>query len=122
MSDLDKNEAIKHDDDKPLIALIPPSALEAEARVWTFGAKKYSKWNWNKGITYTRILSAILRHTMAIMKGENVDFQSGELHAAHIRCNAAMLIEFTMTNRVELDDRMDADRDKGGSHGTGEFK
>jgi hypothetical protein len=113
---------IKYDDKKPQMALIPASALEAEARVWSYGAKKYSAWNWSKGLTYTRILSAILRHTAEIMKGHDVDPENGELHAASIRCNAAMLIEFTMTHRTELDDRMYADRDKGGTHGTGEIK
>jgi hypothetical protein len=113
---------LKYDNEKPMMALIPPSALEAEARVWTYGAKKYDNWNWTKGIKYTRILSAILRHTMEIMKGNDVDPESGELHAASIRCNAAMLIEFVMTNRVELDDRMGATKDLGGSHGNGDFK
>lgn len=113
------DKGIKYDQDKPLVALIPASALEAEARVWTFGMQKYAAFNWTKGLSYMRILSAILRHTMAIMRGEDVDAESGQLHAAHVRCCAAMLIEFTMTHRTELDDRMYADRDRGGANGAG---
>lgn len=104
--------AVKHDKEKPMMALIPASALEAEARVWGFGAKKYSAWNWTGGLMYTRILSALMRHTVAIMKGEDIDPETGELHAASIRCNAAMLIEFQTTGRTELDDRMSATQPK----------
>jgi hypothetical protein len=96
---------IKHDAEKPMIALIPSSALEEEAWVWTFGMKKYGMWNWKNGLSYMRILSAMLRHTIAIMRGEDRDSESGKLHAAHIRCCAAMLIEFQLNNRTDLDDR-----------------
>lgn len=96
---------IKHDLDKPMIAYVPHTALEEEAWVWTFGAKKYGAWNWKKGLNYTRIISAMLRHTIAIMSGEDYDKESGKLHAAHIRCCAGMLIEFQKTNRLDLDDR-----------------
>ncbi len=100
---------VKHDEEKPQMALIPAIALEEEAKVWTFGAKKYDTWNWKKGLTYTRILSAMLRHTIAIMKGEDFDKESGCLHAAHIRCGAGMLIDFSLSNRRDLDDRYKPD-------------
>jgi len=95
----------KFDSEKPMMALVPVKALEEEGKVWTFGAKKYDTFNWTKGITYLRILSAILRHSMALMAGQDLDPESGLHHAAHIRCCAAMLIEFHYTNRTELDDR-----------------
>lgn len=96
---------VKHDQEKPLMALMPASALEEEGMVWTFGARKYGNWNWSKGIAYTRVISAIFRHLMAIMRGEDIDSESGLLHAAHIRCNAGMLIEFHKQGRTDLDDR-----------------
>jgi hypothetical protein len=96
----------KYDNGKPAMGLIPPLALEAEALVWSFGQGKYDAFNWTKGIKYTRILGAMLRHTTAIMRGEDVDAESGQLHAAHVRCCAAMLIEFSMTHRDDLDDRI----------------
>lgn len=97
---------IKYDDSKPMVALIPPHAIDEEAKVWTFGMKKYEAFNWTKGFKYTRVLSAMLRHTLAIMRGEDRDPESGCLHAAHVRCCAAMLIEFTVQGRTELDDRI----------------
>lgn len=96
---------IKHDQDKPILALIPPEALEEEGMVWTFGARKYGFWNWKKGLLYTRIVSAMFRHLIAIMRGEDIDPESGKLHAAHIRCCAGMLIVFQKSNRSDLDDR-----------------
>lgn len=95
----------KYDQDKPMIALIPSSALEEEAKVWTFGANKYGKSQWKNGIKYTRILSALLRHTISLMAKNDLDNESKLHHAAHIRCNAGMLIEFYKTNRTDLDDR-----------------
>jgi hypothetical protein len=123
-------KGLKYDNGKPIMALIPPLAEEYEARTWTKGAEKYQNpatgelgfYNWLDGIVYSKIISSIQRHLNEIKKGNDVDPETQELHAAAIRCNAAMLIEFTVTNRVELDDRMYASRDKGGSHGTGEFK
>lgn len=97
---------IKHDSEKSRPELIPAIALEEEAKVWAFGAKKYEDFNWAKGLKLMRILGAILRHTMAIMAGVDRDLDSGHLHAAHIRCNAAMLIYFFYQNRPELDDRL----------------
>jgi hypothetical protein len=98
-------EGVKHDQEKPVLALIPPDAIEEEGQVWTFGGKKYGYWNWTKGLVYTRIISAMFRHMIAIMRGEDVDSESGLLHAAHIRCCAGMLITFHKQNRTDLDDR-----------------
>lgn len=99
----------KYDNKKPMMALIPPTALEEEAWVWTFGAQKYDKWNWNKGLEFTRILSALMRHTNALVKGQDIDPESGRHHGAHIRCCAAMLIEYYNAGRYELDDRMESE-------------
>ena len=96
---------VKFDEKKAPLALIPPEAEEEEARVWQAGATKYGLWNWRGGLSYLRILSALLRHTHAIIRGEDKDPETGLLHAAHIRCCAAMLIVFQKEERKELDDR-----------------
>lgn len=79
---------------KPRMELLVPEALEAEANVWAFGAKKYGDYNWQRGMVWTIPLACILRHTFAILKGEDTDEESGLLHAAHIKANATMLIYY----------------------------
>lgn len=98
-----EQQGIKHDQEKPMLALIPPEAEEEEAKVWQAGAKKYGLHNFRGGLSYLRILSALRRHTAAIIAGEDYDLETGCLHAAHVRCCAAMLIVFK--DRRDLDDR-----------------
>jgi hypothetical protein len=99
----DQPEGLKYDEEKPPLALIPPEAEEEEARVWAYGRRKYGTHNFRRGISILRILSALRRHTSAITRGEDRDLETGCLHAAHIRCCAAMLIVFQ--GRTDLDDR-----------------
>jgi hypothetical protein len=98
-----KEEGIKNDADKPKLSLIPRKAQEAEARVWAFGAQKYGRGNYRKGFAWSRALDALLRHATAISGGEFRDPETGEHHAAHIRCCAAMLIYFFEHNIGEDD-------------------
>lgn len=82
--------------------LVPIDALTAEARVWEMGAKKYSRDNWQKlwgAKTVEVVMQSALRHCNAILQGEVLDPESGEYHAAHVRCNMAMLIRYF--NEVE---------------------
>lgn len=97
------SEGKKYDQNKPPMALIPPEAMLEEAKVWGFGAEKYGQYNFRNGISYTRILSALLRHAEAFNGGEDLDPETRLHHAAHIRCCAAMLIVFK--DRKDLDDR-----------------
>ncbi len=99
------SSGIKFDQEKPAVGLIPATAMEEEGYVWGLGERKYGTHNWRKGLTILRICGAILRHTIAIMRGQDIDPESGKHHGAHIRCDAAMLIEFYYEGRTELDDR-----------------
>lgn len=90
--------ATKFDSGKPPISLIPRSAIEAEARVLGFGAEKYGRDNWRKGMSWSRVVDAIQRHALAIADGELTDPESGEPHAAHIRAGCGFLIEYAEKN------------------------
>jgi hypothetical protein len=94
----------RFNDDKVDLSLLVPEAIEAECRVWKIGEKKYGRFNWQRGMQYSTVLGCLLRHTFAIMKGEDIDPESGELHAAHIKCNASMLIYYH-SHYKEGDDR-----------------
>lgn len=74
--------------------LAPPFAQEQYAKVLTFGAKKYSPHNWERGMKWSRIIGAIKRHTLAIERGEDYDQETGLLHSAHLMCEAGFLTEY----------------------------
>ena len=90
------NKAIRANQGKINYTLIPAAAQTEEAKVWMFGEGKYGRDNWRKlwgSETTNVVLASLLRHALAIQQGEVSDPESGLSHAAHIRANAAMLIE-----------------------------
>jgi hypothetical protein len=76
---------------KAQYSLIDLHALEQCARVLEFGAKKYARNNWKKGLPLTQILDSMLRHIAALSSGEFIDPESGLPHIGHIQCNALFL-------------------------------
>lgn len=89
-----KLEANKYDDGKPPLGLIPRSAQVAEAQVLAYGARKYDVHNWRKGMAWSRLVDAALRHLTAWNDGEDTDPESGINHLAHARCCLSFLIEY----------------------------
>lgn len=89
-------EAIRHNQDKLRVDLIPTELIEEVAKVLTFGAKKYSPNNW-KGFTKEQqdeILGSLLRHILEYQKGNKLDSESGLHHLAHAACNIAFILYF----------------------------
>lgn len=97
----------KFDDKKLMLDLIPPEAIDALGEVLTYGESKYGRYNWSKGIVYSRLFAAIMRHLWAYWKGENLDSESGISHLKHAFCNIAFLITYTERGIEGLDDRYD---------------
>ena len=95
------------DEGKPRVDLLDPEAMLGIAGVLTFGASKYAESNWRGGIKYSRIIGSILRHLFAIMRGEDLDFESGLLHIDHLGCDAMFLSHYLKHPELyaELDDR-----------------
>lgn len=77
---------VKFDQEKPRVDLLDPLALEGIARVLSFGAQKYAAHNWRNGLSYSRLIAAALRHLFAIMRGEDIDPESGLPHVDHLGC------------------------------------
>lgn len=98
-------EGTKHDGEKLRYDLISPIGLEAIAAVYTFGAKKYEDHNWRKGIKWSRVFAAIMRHLWAWMRGEEFDPESGLPHLAHAAWGCFTLLDYARTRR-NFDDRM----------------
>src|SRR5690242_1730956 len=76
----------KYDQGKLPLDLLDPLALEGLAEVLKFGASKYAAHNWRGGISWSRLLAALLRHTFAILRGERIDPESGLPHIDHVGC------------------------------------
>jgi hypothetical protein len=122
MSDYDKGSilsnsklispAIKYDQEKPALALLPFEALESVGRVMTFGMKKYAAHNWRAGFSYSRTLSAALRHIFAFITGEDKDPESKESHLAHAACCILFTLTFVLESRTDLDDRYKPSEDR----------
>lgn len=94
---------VKYDSGKSRMELISPIAMEELGKVLAYGAKKYEDHNWRKGIQWSRIIGALLRHLFAYMRGERIDPESGCSHLAHVLCNAHFLVHYEHT-RKEFDD------------------
>lgn len=94
----------KYDSGKPRMDLLPPIALTEVSKVLTFGANKYGDRNWEKGINYSRLIGAAMRHLNAYNGGQDLDPESGLSHVAHACCNLMMLIHMS-EKRGDLDDR-----------------
>lgn len=92
---------VKYDGDKaPLFELSTyyEDTLEAEARVLAYGAARYGRDNWHQaGVeeAIERYSAAAMRHLLALMNGKWRDEDTGETHAAHLRCCAGFLHYFS---------------------------
>jgi len=100
-----KNTAQKFDSEKIRFELIPPSALEEVASVFTYGSIKYSDLNWAKGLHFSRLFGACMRHLWAWYRNEDHDPESGYNHLAHAACNIFMLLHFQKSLNQIFDDR-----------------
>lgn len=84
--------AIKHDQDKNRLELIPPEAIDAMGRAFTYGAKKYADHNWVNGFPWERIIGSAMRHLNDFRKGVDIDEESGLHQLDCLIANVAMLI------------------------------
>lgn len=100
---------VKHDGDKPALALLPFRATEEVAKVLAFGAKKYGTYNYKAGFAYTRLISAALRHVFAFARGHDKDEETGLSHLAHAACCVLFLLDQQLAGTGE-DDRWKEDK------------
>lgn len=102
--DLLARAGVKYDAGKAPLHLLNHDALLETAKVFGFGAEKYAKHNWRKGIPLTRILDGVMRHCLELQKGNDVDPESELQHAAHAIAGLMMFMGINK-NSPEFDDR-----------------
>ena len=100
----EKSTGLKFDLDKTRVELLDAEWLEGVGQVLTFGARKYAAHNWRGGISYSRLLGACMRHLFAILRGDDLDAESGLPHVYHASC-CLMFLSWMMNHRKDLDDR-----------------
>jgi hypothetical protein len=97
-------EGVKLDEGKNRYDLIDAYTLNELAKVYTYGTIKYEDHNWRKGMRFSRIFGAIMRHTWAFWKGEDIDPESGLPHMAHAAWGCFTLLNYSKYHK-NLDDR-----------------
>jgi len=64
--------------------------------------------NFKQGIRTSKLLDSCYRHLLALMAGEDVDYESKYDHVGHLLCDLAMFW-WMVRNRPDLDDRGSGD-------------
>lgn len=100
-------EGTKADNGKARYDLLSNEFLEGISKVSTFGATKYEPWNWAKGLKYSRVFSALMRHLWAWHRGETNDKETGMPHLWHAGCCLMYLTHYEAKRRKykDFDDR-----------------
>lgn len=106
---MELTEGIKYDSDKVRLDLWSPYAIQETGVVLTFGAEKYVAYNWARGLLYSRVYAALLRHLLAWWNGEELDSETGRPHLAHAMCCLMFLLHYETSpfDYSDFDDRPD---------------
>lgn len=91
----------KYDKGKLLWDLFPFDVAEGVVDILTYGAEKYDPNNWQNVETY-RYISALFRHLVAWLKGEEDDQESGKHHLDHALCNLMFIRWQSRHNKIKM--------------------
>lgn len=98
------DNALRYNGGKLRWSLVDFDALEDMVKVLEFGSKKYTDYNWKKGLKTPEIFESIIRHLFAYIRGEDIDPESGLPHTGHILCNA-MFLSYMQRFKPDFDTR-----------------
>jgi hypothetical protein len=101
-------EGTKFDSDKLPYELLSPAALRGLVKVLKFGATKYFPRNWEKGIKFSRVYGAVLRHlTDEWWDRDDIDKETSLNHVFHALCDLMFLAHYISypERYAEFDDR-----------------
>lgn len=89
---IDVVKASKNDQAKPDLSLLPKIFLEAVAKAFMVGEKKYGRYNYCKGHEASQLIAAAQRHLTAWFEGEENDPIDGQPHLGSVGACIAMLL------------------------------
>lgn len=91
------SEGLRYDEGKERWDLLPYDALFALVQVYTHGATKYAPRNWERGMSYGRVVGSLWRHFYKrFVLGERLDKESGLPHLSHFAWNAVALLTYDL--------------------------
>lgn len=100
--------ALRYDSGKVCLAdfdaFFDPGFMEEIGKVLRYGAKKYGRDNWKKGMSWSRCFNSFRRHGLAWWRGETIDDESGCHHLALLVCSIMFLFVYEREN-LGTDDR-----------------
>lgn len=114
----------KLDTGKPRWDLAPFDAFEAMVQVQTWavnssvrGDKAYPERNWERGMAWSRVFGAMIRHSwkwwLGKMTGRStIDEESGMSHLWHAFTSAGFLVAYEIRGMTEFDDRPSLNHDR----------
>lgn len=97
-------QALRYNQGKPQWSLVDFDSLEGLVHVLEYGAQKYARDNWKKGMPVTQVTESLMRHLFAFLRGEDLDSESGCRHISHVMCNV-MFLEYILREKPHYDDR-----------------
>lgn len=96
--EIKKEPGKRYDAGKLRYDLLPVDSLRELVRVYTKGAEKYADRNWEKGMSWSRIVGPLMRHLEKFREGELIDAETGCHHTAMIAWNALALCTYSIRN------------------------
>lgn len=82
-----------------------PAEFEEVIKVYTVGAAKYADRNWEKGMSWGRVVGSLFRHVWKFyFRKETIDEETGCHHMALAAWNAIALLTYDL-RKVGTDDR-----------------
>ena len=97
---MNEEKALRYNKHKLKWSYVHFESIEPLIKVLMFGARKYSPDNWKKGLDMKEILESTMRHLTALMDGEIMDPESGEMHTGHVMCNMMFFNYFYNNNKT----------------------
>lgn len=102
------NGGLRFNDSKDRWDLLPWDALEVLVKIYTKGAVKYAPRNWERGMSWSKMVSSMMRHFVRrVVYREVIDPETGEPHFGHMAWNAIGLLTYDLRSIGEDDITME---------------